>query len=409
MPKAFRSISTTTTLTCCLRLACWFLAGAALAACGSYADPALRPVEPASMQATVEKLAKDLLVPGAVVIVKTPRGNFSTTYGVRTYRGSEPSARDLHVRIGSVTKSLVGAILQQVQEGRLALTDRVSKYRSDVPNGTNITIAQLLDMSSGLFNYTETLELNKTLDDQPQKAWTQQELLAIAFANKPYFEPGRGFHYSNTNTVLLGLIAEQIDGGKPLANVLHDRVFAPLGLKRTLLPAISASTLPSPNARGYMYGSNVLTMGSPPAVPPDMQAAARAGTLAPVDETDANPSWAWAAGAGISTPDEVVTLVRALVNGNLLGPELQAQRLASVKPLDPTNPGSAGYGLALAKFGNLYGHTGELPGYNTFAGHDPVRDVTVVVSTNLGPAADGRAPATTIAAALIGAIYAPTP
>ena len=144
-------------------------------------------------------------------------------------------------------------------------------------------------------------------------------------------------------------------------------------------------------------------------LPPDMVAAARAGTLAPGDQTDTNPSWAWSAGAGISTANDLVTIVTAMVRGGLLDPGMQAKRLASVRSIDPSNPASASYGWGLAKFGNLYGHTGELPGYNTFMGLDPVHDVTVVVWANSAPLADRGAPATTIAKALIGAIYTKTP
>ena len=61
----------------------------------------------------------------------------------------------------------------------------------------------------------------------------------------------------------------------------------------------------------------------------------------------------------------------------------------------------------LARFGPMFGHTGELPGYNAFMGHDPVKDVTLVVWTNLGPAPGGQGPAVEIARALIGRLYAP--
>ena len=334
---------------------------------------ALRPIDAAAMQGTVERLAKEMLVPGAVVILRTPNGEFRTTYGVTTYRGTVPTGFEQHVRVGSNTKTWTGTvILQQVQEGRLALKDPVSKYRPDVPNGGNITIEQLLAMRSGLYNYTTTLELNQTLDDRPTKAWTQDELLALAYKHKPDFLPGTAFGYSNTNTVLLGLIAQQLEGGKPLAAIMRDRLFAPLGLKNTLFPDIASNTIPAPYSRGYMYGNNVLTMGTPPALPDNMQAAARAGTLAPGDYTDSNPSWGWAAGAGISTANDLVAWVQALVGGKLLNADLQARRLASVVPIDASNPNSASYGWGIAKFGNLYGHTGELPGYNSFMGHDPV-------------------------------------
>jgi D-alanyl-D-alanine carboxypeptidase len=389
-----------------------FVVGAALlvAAClGSQSSaPVLLPINKAALQHTVETTARDLLVPGAVVILRTPIGDFSTAFGTTTFGGMTPVSFDQHLRVGSNTKTWTGTvILQQVQEGLLRLDDPVSKFRSDVPNGKNITISQLLNMRSGLFNYSETLELNQILDSQPLKVWTQDELLALAFKNPPYFPPGAAFHYSNTNTVLLGLIAEQLDGGKPLAKVFQDRLLTPLGLKDTLFPAITSNAIPDPHPRGYMYGTNVETMGSPPALAPDMQAAARAGTLKPNDYTDDNPSWGWAAGAGISTANELVTWVQALVGGKLLSAEMQKKRLASVLPITPDNPNGALYGLGIAKFGKLYGHTGELPGFNSFMGNDPDNAVTLVVWTNLAPSVDGRDPATTIARALIGQIYAP--
>lgn len=187
-------------------------------------------------------MAEEMFVPGAVVILRTPEGDFTTTYGTTSHRGSTPTGVDQHLRIGSNTKTFVGTvILQQVQEGLLKLDDPVSKYRPDVPNGGHITIEQLLDMRSGLYNCTTTEELNRTLDEQPQKAWTQRELLAIAFAHDPYSTPGSEFHYSNTNTVLLGLIAEAREGGKPLAAIMQDRLFVPLGLTHTSLPATTLS------------------------------------------------------------------------------------------------------------------------------------------------------------------------
>jgi D-alanyl-D-alanine carboxypeptidase len=260
-------------------------------------------------------------------------------------------------------------------------------------------------MRSGLYNYSESLELSKALDTQPAKVWTPQQLLALGFKHPPVFAPGAKFGYSNTNTVLLGLIAEKLEG-KPLADIMRERLFVPLGLKHTLFPAITSTALPEPFARGYMYGNNVLTINSP-ALPDSMQVAARAGTLAPSEWTDANTSWTWAAGMGISTADDLVGWVQALVSGKLLNADMQRRRLASVQPTDPTLPNSASYGWGISQFGNLYGHTGEMPGYNAFMGHDPVNNVTVVVWTNLAPAVDGRDPATTIARSLIGMIYAP--
>ena len=157
-------------------------------------------------------------------------------YGKRGLDDPTPVTADDHIRIGSNTKTWTGTvILQMVEEGKLALDDPVSKYRANVPNGENITIEMLLNMRSGLFNYSTTYKMNHILDTEPLRGWNQDDLLAIAFELPPYFEPNQGYRYSNTNTVLLGMIAEQIDG-KQLETIFQDRIFAPLGLDEFVAP-----------------------------------------------------------------------------------------------------------------------------------------------------------------------------
>ena len=356
-----------------------------------------------ALRAQFDALATELGAPGAAMLVRTPQGEVTATYGVTSLRGSTPVSLDDHFRIGSNTKTMTGTvILQLVQEGRIALADKVAKYRPDVPNGGSITIEQLLTMRSGLANYTTTLELNRALDTQPQRAWNPEELVAMGLAEPPTFAPGDGWNYSNTNTVLLGLIAEQLEH-KPLAQIFRERLFEPLGLRETSYPDIADASLPEPYSHGYIYSTNVDTMESN-VLPPDQLAQAKAGTLLPSDTTNLNPSWAGAAGAGISTIRDLAHWVEALGSGALLGPTLQKERLASVQPVPVPLPDPK-YGWGIAKIGPLYGHTGELPGYNSFMGYDPVQKVTIVVWTNLAPAADGRPPAATIATSLMKSIY----
>ena len=367
-------------------------------------DAALQEFDQAALEQTFRDAAQELRVPGAVMLLRTPGGNLTYTYGVRSFGGTDPVTAADHVRIGSITKTwTTTVILQLVQEGKIKLQDAVADYRPDVPNGANITIEQLLTMRSGLYNYTEALDVNQVLDADPGKAWTPEELLAAAFRHPPYFAPGEGFHYSNTNTVLLGLIAEALDG-KPLTAAFRDRLFTPLGLTGSVFPEQASNAIPEPHPQGYMYGNNVLTLDHP-ALPEDMQKSAADGTLQPTDQTAMNPSWAWAAGSGISTAEDLAMWAEALGGGKVLDPALQKQRLDSPQPVKADDPGGALYGLGIAKFGKLFGHTGELPGFNSFAGHDPAAQVTLVVWTNLAPTPDGRDPATTIARTLIGKIY----
>jgi D-alanyl-D-alanine carboxypeptidase len=362
-------------------------------------------VDVAGLQATFEDTAAELGVPGAFMLLRTPGGEVVGSYGT-TETGQQIAPRaDQHLRVGSNTKTWTGTvILQLAQEGALTLNDPVSTYRPEVPNGANITIKQLLSMRSGLYNYTLDRSVNEAMDADPQRAWDPEDLLAVSWRHPPSFAPGEGWEYSNTNTVLLGLIAEQLDG-KPLEQVVEDRLFEPLGLDDTLFPPRSSSALPEPLAHGYMYGTNVLTMGSPPDLPEAMQQQARSGQIQPVDQTFDNPSWAWAAGGGISTANDLADWVEALTDGSLLDEEYQTLRLDSLRPTAKDRPSGALYGLAIAKFGELYGHTGELPGYNSFMGHDPHSGLTVVVWANLAPTPEGQDPATTIARTLIESLY----
>lgn len=378
-------------------------AGRASAATTTAASPAA-PAYAAELRPKLVALAKDLLTVGAVVVVRSPQGDWTTTIGTRSFHGNDPVQAGDHVRVGSNTKPMTGTvILQLAQEGRLSLDDPVSKFRPEVPNGANITIRQLLEMRSGLYNYSLAPELNETQDSEPSRVYTPEELLAMAIKRPPLYPPGEDFNYSNTNYVLLGLISQQITG-KTVSDEFQSRIFGPLGMTGSSLPAATDASLPEPHPQGYTYGTNVGTIDSLE-LSPDTQAAARAGTAAPMDVTKDNPSWAWTAGSAISTAGDLVTFVQGLVNGKLLDPAMQKQRLDSVRPTNPSNPESASYGLALAKLGPLYGHTGELPGYNSFMGYDPARKVTVVVWATNAPAVDGRPPATELAKVVIGALY----
>src|SRR5213076_1656685 len=122
-----------------------------IAACsrpGSTADSsALKPIDQAALQNMVDTTAKELLVPGAVLLLRTPQGEFKVTYGTTQLGKTSPPHPDTHFRIASNTKSMTAAVIVQLaQEGKLSLDDPVSKYVPGVPNGDNITIDELLKM-----------------------------------------------------------------------------------------------------------------------------------------------------------------------------------------------------------------------------------------------------------------------
>ncbi|MGB7235414.1 MAG: serine hydrolase domain-containing protein [Rhodococcus sp. (in: high G+C Gram-positive bacteria)] len=373
----------------------------------SEASSALVPLDTAAMDTVVDELATQFREVGMMVLVKTPEGDYTKSWGTLGLDSTEVPTADTKVRIGSNTKTWTGTvILQMVQEGKISVEDPVSKYRPDVPNGENITIAQLLDMRSGLYNYTQTLELNDALDNDPQRVWEPEQLLALAFADPPVAEPGAEYNYSNTNTVLLGLIAEQLDG-KPIAQIYQDRLFSTLNMTSTSFPANTDTSIPDTYANGYSYSGNVETLGEgKESLSPERLAAIEEGTVQPRITTNDNPSWTWSAGQGISTANDLVTWVEALGNGDLLDEETQALRMDSVQPSDPSDPSGSSYGYGIAQMGPMYGHIGEMPGYNSFMGYDPVNDVTIVVWGTLAPTPEGAPPAAAVAKSLVPLVYA---
>ncbi|MGW7052560.1 serine hydrolase domain-containing protein [Streptomyces sp. NPDC054887] len=346
-------------------------------------------------------LTQRLRVPGAVVSVSTPEwGTWTTTIGTGDLATARPISTADHMRVGSITKTFTATvILQLVDEDRLSLDDPVAAYRPDVPNGKNITVRHLLQMTSGLYNYSEDLGFNQRLDRKPQARWTPGELLDVAFSHRPYFKPGKGWHYSNTNYVLLGLIAEQLTR-QPLGRLLQERVFGPVGMHRTAFA--NGSSIPGPYARGYQFIGNVASLTAP-VLTGKKAAWANWSAGDPLDVTHVDASWAYAAGAAASTVDDLRRWAPALATGALLSPEVQRERLNFVPTSDV--PGRPTYGLGIAKIDGFLGHDGQIPGYNSFVGHDPERGATIVVLVNLNQSPDGSAPADELTKFLIAELF----
>ncbi|MGH3644538.1 MAG: serine hydrolase domain-containing protein [Mycobacterium sp.] len=371
---------------------------------------ALKTLDPKAIQAVVDAAAKELMVPGAMVVLRTPQGEFDAAFGTTELGARTPPDANTHFRIASNTKTMTAALIVLLaQDGKLEFSDPVSTYVANVPNGQNITIAELLKMRSGLYGYTSDPELSAAMDADPKKTWTPQEVLDIAFRHPPQFAPDASYEYSNTNYALLGLIAEKV-GGRPLAQQLQDRLFGPVGLGQTSLPAPGDTAIPAPYSHGYMYGRSYYALADDP-YPADMQAAARAGTLQPIDYTNQNSSYATAAGGAISTAGNLADWMKSLVSGQVFDADHHRQWLASVQAEDPAAPDGQkyGYGISYQRFGPhaaMYYHGGEMPGFNSFMGYDPDNDVTLVIWTNLTLSPDGRTTAQAMLAPLLDEIYA---
>jgi CubicO group peptidase (beta-lactamase class C family) len=364
------------------------LAMAALLAAGCTSRPAAPPSAPptaadpafaADLRPKITALMGRLSVPGAIVYVDVPgKGTWLTALGSGSTEGTPAMSTDDHMRIGSVTKSLTAeVVLQLVDQGTIGLDDPVTRYLPGVPDGEHITIRQLLGMTAGIFNFTEDGYFNLTLDKDPHKPWTPFECIAIGLAHPPYFPPGQGFHYSNTNYEILGVVAERA-GKAPLQKLMQDLVLTKLGMTATSLPVYDDTAIPGPHPQGYMYGTNVEGNVAYNAALAGDKAAAQitvAPGVKPTDVTDL-PTNGVASGAAISTMGDMVIWAKALATGSLLRPATQAARTT----FDPRG----NYGLGMEKaFGGLIGHNGAVPGFQTFVGYQPDKGATVIVMTNL--------------------------
>jgi len=266
------------------------------------------------------------------------------------------TASELH-RIGSVTKTYVAAvILGLVNEGKLSLdADFLSTWVTTIPNGSTITIRQLLSHTSGVFNYTDdtTFESEVTMD--PTKVWAPSELVAVAARNTPYFAPGQGWTYSNTDYILLGIIAEAVTSGKIGALVRQD-VLTKVGLNATFFA-------------GEEPVQGTLALGL--------------STTGANETNFADPSYAWAAGAIVATPGDVALWIERVGSGAFYDAKTQAELVTpaamsdqdgfayglGVFLIDPSVTGGAGPGI---------GHSGDIPGYHTQAFYFPNEKTTIV-------------------------------
>ncbi len=210
-------------------------------------------------------------------------------------------------------------------------------------------------MRSGLYDYSSVTIPNIT--QEPFREWTPQELLEISFSHPLLFPPGSDFDYSNTNTVLLGLVVEKVSG-QTLASFIEENILEPLGLTHTVFPA--GAEIPSPHSHGYFGMTD--------------------GTI--LDATNWNPSWGWASGNMISTLDDLRVLAPALATGKLISPAMKQEQHQFLPA--PSEGVGALYGLALENQNGWLGHNGNILSYMVYPYYLPSERITLVVMLNMG-------------------------
>ena len=356
-PRRVLAIFCAATLLCLAALA-------GVASVSRAATPTLSPSLQAELQATLDTQMAKYEVPGAIVGMWFPtKGNWVVSSGVGDKStGAAPQTTD-HVRIGSITKSFTATVvLQLVDEKKLALTDRLSKYEPWVPGAKGITIRQLLNMTSGLFNFTDVPEFWEKLLADPTAIWTPRQLVDLAVANPAVFPPGQKCMYCNTNYVLLGMIIEKVTG-KTASGEVTRRIIKRLDLKHTSFPMTPA--LPAPYMHGYV----------PAAGEPNDSANLTNLSIY-------SPTPFWTAGGMVSTVDDLRIWMKAIVTGKLLSKRLHAAQLSF------SAPNTASYGLGvMSSEGFCFGHSGEVPGYNSSMYYFPDAKAISITLINRYPSA----------------------
>ncbi len=258
-----------------------------------------------------------------------------------------------HFRIGSNTKTFVVAVLLQlVDEKRLSLDDPIGRFKIGVtvPNAAKITVRELCQMRSGLFEAYDAPQFANA-DITPNTKFDPRTIVSWAVRQRPYFPPGQGYHYSNTNYLILGLIIESITHDT-VGDQIAKRLIKPFHLTNTSFPHTQA--MPEPWAHGYGLDKHRRWEDVSGTIPVSLMGAA---------------------GAMISDMYDIKRWIELYVTGKTSAP---ATYRALTQCIPTGQPGLA-FGLGLGCSAGWYGYTGGLPGYNTADYYFPATGATIVV------------------------------
>lgn len=338
--------------------------------CGTKSEPSFSKDVQNKLDKVVSGKMAEFGIPGAIVGIWVPgKGSYVVAKGKADIKTGKAANTTDKYRLACITKTFTSTVvLQLVDEGKLKLDDTLNKFDIgvNVPNADKITISQLLNHTSGLFNFTDDANnFWMKFFENPNKQWTSKELVEIAIAHPPNFPPGQDYRYNNTDYELLKMIIEKETGNKA-EDEIKKRIIDPLGLKNTSYPYITDNKVPDPHMNGYM-----------PKNWEDLRGTTNLNDL--VDCTVYSP---FAQGM-ISNLGDLKVWAKAFAEGKLLSKETQKKRLSELVP--PDNP-QAGLGFLYAA--GFIGRSGELPGYNPAMYYEPTSGITVVAAINRYPCKD---------------------
>ncbi len=326
-------------------------------------------------------------VPGGVIgVTGGPVGQYARAFGVAG-PGKRMRLED-HFRIGSATKTFTAtAILELVDRHRLSLDQTIAKWEPRIPNARRITIRMLLGMRSGIWDeggngpsgrqsllakWTNQHCALRSPKPDCGRYWSPQEIINLAIKEGRAAYPPGVYYYSDTNYVLLALIAQSV-AHKPFGKLVQQLILNPLNMRQTSFPTRRLA-VPAPATSGYM---------------PFPQKTPKRYLLGTVP----SPSTLFGAGNMVSTLHDLRIWDQALATGTLLKSATQRIRLnmvslgAAFYPLAGSGFRSTlplSYGLGIARLGNLIGHNGEVDpfGYTAELWYLPRLRGSVIVLLN---------------------------
>src|SRR5688572_7969021 len=326
-----------------------------------------------ALQSKLDEWHKSGSFPGATLGVVFANGeSFGLAVGFSDRETKTLMRPNDRMLAGSVGKTFAAATaLQLIKEGKLGLDDKIEKYLgreqwfARLPNAKDITVRQLMNHTSGLVRYEFKEQFTKDLTANPGKVWKPAELVAYLLDEKPPFEAGKGWDYSDTNYIVLGMIIEKVTGRK----------FYDEANKRLLKPLKLTETIPQdgPRLQGLVQGY--------------------AGRNNPFGGTDEmivngkfaiNPQLEWTGGGHVSTAQDLARWAKMLYEGKAFSADLLPQVLDGVSAPMLGRETKYGLGVIIRKtaVGTSYGHSGFFPGYMTDMMYFPEHKVAVAVQVN---------------------------
>ncbi len=326
-----------------------------------------------SLQAKLDEWHKAGSFPGATLGIVLANGeSFGLAVGVSDREAKTPMKPNDRMLAGSVGKTFAAATaLQLVKENKIGLDDKIEKYLGGepwfarLPNAKDITVRQLMNHTSGLVRYEFKEQFTKDLTANPDKTWKPAELVAYLLDEKAPFEAGKGWDYSDTNYIVLGMIIEKVTG-KKFYDEANRRVIKPLKLTDTI-------PQDGPRLKGVVQGY--------------------AGPNNPFGGKDAmihdgkfaiNPQFEWTGGGYVSTAQDLARWATMIYQGRAFSPDLLPQVLDGV--LAPMLGRETKYGLGViirqTSAGVSYGHSGFFPGYMTDMMYFPEHKVAIALQVN---------------------------